>query len=193
MSALTGDLAAAWSKLEGYAARLALVCHLSNWAAGSDATPGPVDQVAVESGISLTEWFKNETRRVYAVLGESDEERVNRELVDLIQSHSGAITPRELMHATRQYRGSIEDAEAALDGLVTAGRGVWEIQQPGPQGGRPARVFRLTASGNGNTTPETPNENEVPLPLPQGNGEIGAPAPGNLLTWLIGNENGSPQ
>ena len=31
---LSGGLSAAWSKLEGYAARLALVVHLTRWAAG---------------------------------------------------------------------------------------------------------------------------------------------------------------
>src|SRR5262249_21903285 len=31
---LTGDMAAAWSKLEEYAARLALVVHFTRWAAG---------------------------------------------------------------------------------------------------------------------------------------------------------------
>ena len=158
LTAMSGDLAAAWSKLEGYAARLALLCHLTDWAAGSDATPGPVDQVAVESGITLTEWFKNETRRVYAVLGEGDEERADRELVDLIRRRGGAITARELQQASRAYP-TAEAAEEALTGLVKSGRGDWEPIPPGRQGGCPARVFRLSAASTVYTTPEIHEEN----------------------------------
>ena len=131
LTALTGDLAAAWSKLEGYAARLALVCHLTDWAAGSDATPGPVDQAAVESGIALTEWFKNETRRVYAVLGEGDEERADRELVDLIRRRGGAITARELQQASRAYP-TAECRRRSLDGAGEVWAGRLGVDSPDP-------------------------------------------------------------
>jgi len=158
LTALTGDLAAAWSKLEGYAARLALVCHLTDWAAGNDLTPGPVDQVAVESGVRLVEWFKNETRRVYAVLTEGDEERADRELVDLIRRRGGAITARELQQASRAYP-TAESADEALTGLVKSKRGEWEPILPDASGGRPARVFRLSTVSTVYTTPEIPEEN----------------------------------
>ena len=158
LTALTGDLAAAWSKLEGYAARLALVCHLTDWAVGSDATPGPVDQAAVESGIALTEWFKNETRRVYAVLGEGDDERADRELVDLIRRRGGTITVRALQQASRAYQ-TADTAEEALTALVKSGWGDWEPTPATPQGGRPAHAFRLSTASTVYTTLETPEEN----------------------------------
>src|SRR5262249_43632546 len=78
---LTGDLAAAWSKLEGYAARLALVVHLARWAGAAlgGEQPGDVDAKAIASGIALSRWFGQETQRVYAALSESEEEKEQRE------------------------------------------------------------------------------------------------------------------
>ena len=43
-AALMGDLAAAWSKLEGYAARIALVIHLTRWAGGETVDPNTIDR-----------------------------------------------------------------------------------------------------------------------------------------------------
>mgnify|MGYP005852013251 CR=1 FL=1 len=66
---LAGDLSAAWSKLEGYAARLALVVHLVRWAAG-DSTLTSADEVdadSVAAGVKLSRWFGNEARRAYAI------------------------------------------------------------------------------------------------------------------------------
>ena len=49
-------LAAAWSKLEGYALRLALVHHLTRWASGdaSCAADGPVGIESIEAGIEVS-------------------------------------------------------------------------------------------------------------------------------------------
>ena len=70
---LTGDLSAAWSKLEEYAARLALVVHFVRWAARDPMLTNAniVDAESMAGGIALAGWFKHEARRVYALLGES--------------------------------------------------------------------------------------------------------------------------
>ena len=80
-ASLTGDLAAAWSKLEETAARLALIIHCVKAAQAvppakpwlSDAAAlqpaNEVDGDSMRAAIRLTEWFKHETQRVYAVLG----------------------------------------------------------------------------------------------------------------------------
>ena len=70
---LSGDLSAAWSTLEGYAARPALVVHLTRCAA-CDATladPSQVDEASIAVGIALASWFGAEARRVYAILAET--------------------------------------------------------------------------------------------------------------------------
>src|SRR5690606_31005200 len=60
---LEGDLSAAWSKLEGYAARLALVVHCIRQAAGEAVDPWQCDEVSMQAGIALAKWFGNETKR----------------------------------------------------------------------------------------------------------------------------------
>jgi hypothetical protein len=67
---LPGSLAAAWSKLEGIALRLALVIHYAEWAAGNEfEEPEFVSLDSVERGIELCRWFGREAERVYAQLG----------------------------------------------------------------------------------------------------------------------------
>jgi hypothetical protein len=168
MASMRGDLAAAWSKLEGYAARFALLVHLVRLASGEPALSG-VDEQSVAAGVALARWFADEAARVYAVIGgdvETPEAREQRELVRIIQAHGGEITTRELMHASRRYRASVEEAEAALGRLVVAERAAVYIDSHSKGGGRPVDIYTLVDSGNGNTTSENAEETAVVLPLP---------------------------
>lgn len=152
---LSGDLSAAWSKLEGYAARLALVVHLTRWAAG-DATlrdASRVDEASIAAGVVLARWFGDEARRVYAILSESDDDRETRRLVEWIERKGGTVTARDLTHGVRAYRGDPDAAERALSAMVEAGIGRWEADAHGPKGGRPAQRFRLVSTV---TVTETP-------------------------------------
>src|SRR5690606_19005964 len=62
-ASLSGDLAAAWSKLEQIPARLALVLHCIKQAAGEPVDPNTVDVDTMRDAIRLTDWFKSETLR----------------------------------------------------------------------------------------------------------------------------------
>jgi hypothetical protein len=152
---LTGDLSAAWSKLEGYAARLALVIHFTRWATADPtlADPSAVDAESVEAGIRLSRWFGHEARRVYAMLDESDEDRARRKLIELIQRKGGSVAPRDLLRSSSRYR-TADDAEAALEDLAKAGYGVWQVDDHDGGRGRPARRFVLfdTPDVDTNTT-----------------------------------------
>ncbi len=141
---LTGELSAAWSKLEGYAARLALVVHCVRWAANDPtlADPDAMDEMSIGAGVRLSRWFGNEARRVYAMLSESDGQRERRRLVELIGRKGGELTARELQQSSRHYT-TADAAEKALDELVKAGFGSWQEQEPTAKGGRPTRVFQL--------------------------------------------------
>ncbi len=152
---LSGDLSAAWSKLEGYAARLALVVHLTRWAAGDTTLrdPARVDEASIAAGVVLARWFGDEARRVYAILSESDDDRETRRLVEWIERKGGTVTARDLTHGVRAYRGDPDAAERALSALVEAGIGRWEADAHGPKGGRPAQRFRLVCTV---TVTETP-------------------------------------
>ncbi len=186
---LSGDEAAAWSKLEGYAARLALVVHLTRWAAGTTKNPAgasgspmhraaqpaagfgrsvsaeapPIDADSITAGVVLARWFGDEARRVYAILGESDEGRESRRLVELIQRRGGDVSGRELVQACRAFH-TVADAEGALSALVHAGAGSWRTPEQRGRGGPKARrfvlapvfgvnVYRNATDGAGNANP----------------------------------------
>lgn len=139
---LTGDLAAAWSKLEEYAARLALVIHYLRWAAWQVEDEFRLDLDSMTAGIALANWFKREAERVYAMLGETDDARDYRRLVDWIESKGGSVTCREVQRGCRWLRDSGQ-AEAALEALVKARRGTW-VLSPLARPGQPTRHFHLS-------------------------------------------------
>lgn len=158
--ALVGDEAAAWSKLEGYGARLSLVIHLIRCAA-DDATVerhDAVDVASVSAAVKLVRWFGCEARRIYSMFHEADDDRGRRQLADLIRARGGRITARDLMRGTRDYPNAA-DAESALSNLAEHGFGRWEYIDTTDHGGRPTRQFRLTDGGAADTTPANPGEN----------------------------------
>lgn len=152
-SELSGDLAAAWSKLEETAARLALVIHCVRDVTGvpTSTCPTLLDEASMLSAIRLAEWFKRETRRVYSLLSESDDERLQRELLEWIDRKGGVVTAREVQQGHRRIT-SATDAEAALEELVKRGDGAWQASEQG-RAGRPARRF---VSATASTVYETP-------------------------------------
>jgi hypothetical protein len=141
---LDDDLSACWSKLEGYAARLALIHHLVRVAAQDPMiiNPDTVDDTSVTAGIALSHWFGAEARRVYQMLGQDEQDQAVQEVAELVRRLGGRATPRRLQQHSRKYPQA-EIAENALQMLVNRGFGHWETPAPGPQGGRPAGVFVL--------------------------------------------------
>ncbi len=143
---LAGDLAAAWSKLEETAGRLALIVHETRQAAGEHVVPDEIDAGSMAAAIELTDWFKYETRRVYALLAESEIDRALRQADDRLAafavSHGGSVAVREVIAGVRSIANA-EAAERALQRLVDAGRGLWIDKPTSDQGGRPGRLFVL--------------------------------------------------
>jgi hypothetical protein len=135
------------------------VVHLTRWAAG-DATlrdPARVDEASIAAGVVLARWFGDEARRVYAILGESDEGRASRRLVEWIARKGGTVTVRDLTRGPCEYRGDPERAAKALDELVAAGVAVWVHDDHGPNWGRPAdRVWLVSRRGDTGDGDETP-------------------------------------
>ena len=159
-ASLSGREAALWSKLEGTAPRLALVIHLIRCAAG-DANPNAIDEASMTVAVSLAEWFGQEATRIYGMLSETDEERDQRRLVDLIERKGGSVTARELMRSSNQWsKRTADETEQALDALVKSGCGNWEQVSHDAQG-RPTRRFRLSTSIDTDTIP--PNSGKTPI------------------------------
>jgi hypothetical protein len=141
---VSGDLAAAFSKLEGYAARFALLIHFVRWAARDPtlAYPEQIDERSVGIAVTLAHWFAYETRRIYQTFGESERARERRELVDFLKSRGGEITPRELTQGSRKYQ-PVAVAHEALQELVNRGLGEWTERESDETGGRPSKRFQL--------------------------------------------------
>lgn len=151
---LDGPLAAAWAKLEAYAARLSLVLELATWAATGEPElgPGVVRGDAMRKAITLTEWFGNEARRAYAAFSETEAEKDQRELLAWLQRRGGTATAREVQQGVWRFHGDGDGAEKALSELVKAGMGEWHEVKKAT--GRPTHRFTLTAS----TKPEKTQE-----------------------------------
>ncbi len=158
-----GDLAAAWSKLEAYAARLALVLHCV-----ADGEALEVRAETMGAALRLVDWFKNETRRIYAILGENDGERTLRQLAEWIDRKGGIVTAREVQQGRREYP-TAHSAEAALQALVDAGFGKWRLDDHHGGPGRPVRRFILATTSRMNRMPEFLADSEDSVDVDSGN------------------------
>ena len=161
---LTGEDAAAWSKLEGYAARLAMVIHLTRDAARdpSIADHLRIDMASLAAAVALVRWFGAEAARVYSAFSESPRDAETRRLVEWIERKGGAVTTRDLVRGPKPYRNDHERAALALAGLVESGIGRWEVDPGVPKGGRPTDRFMLLRACDTRDSDETPRIPVVP-------------------------------
>lgn len=128
MIELDDDLASAWSKLEGYAARLALVHALSHTVTLSHGHTQMKEEVGLESmeaGIGLALWFSREAQRVYTLFAETPEERDVRMVAELSKRNGGQLTIRQLQRSNQRRFRSSKDAESLLSKMVDMGHGSW--------------------------------------------------------------------
>ena len=138
-SAVDGDerTEAAWNKLSGYAARLALIGQL---AANPNATT--VTGEVMRAACDLARWFGAEAVRIYASMAETAEQRETRKLVKFIRSHGSLVSVRDVTHKNWAFRNQPDKAEQALNALVKQGPGQWLDIKPEGRG-RPTRKFQL--------------------------------------------------
>jgi hypothetical protein len=156
-ASLTGSEAALWSKLEGTTPRLALIIHLVRTAA-ADATLDTLDAVDASSltaAITLARWFGHEGRRIYGVLGESDEQHEQRRLIEWIEARDGRASVRDVQRGCT-WLAEPGKAEAALAKLFNDGCGRWQPVRPTGNGGRPTREFVLHSSSTFDETSSVP-------------------------------------
>jgi len=154
-SSLDEHLSSTWSKLECYCARFMLIVHCTRWAAGDAGVKEfEVDVETVNRAVTLTQWFCHESKRVHALLTETDRESEQRELLEWIQRQGGRTTSVKLLTNSRRY-GSAAECDRALQAIVDAELGDWSPVSH-PQGGRPTRELILRSVCE---TPATPAEN----------------------------------
>jgi len=140
---LVGDEAAAWSKLEAYAARFALIIHCVRIVLDDPTLKSKraVDRLSIRSGIILARWFGHEVLRVYTMLRETDADRELRQFAEKLKLRGEKITAAELSEIDRRFPTS-SDAEVMLQKLVTHEYGKWENVPTTSKGGRPTWAFR---------------------------------------------------
>jgi len=131
---------AAWNKLSGYAARLALVIQL---AANPHATT--ITGEVMRGACDLARWFGNENVRIYASFSETTEQREQRQLVEFIQSRGGLASVRDVTHYCWAFKGQTDKVEAMFNALVKEDRAKWLEPKEGGRG-QPARKIQLLSS-----------------------------------------------
>jgi Protein of unknown function (DUF3987)/VirE N-terminal domain len=144
---------AAFSKLDGYAARLALVGQLAR-----DPDAGIVTGETMQAACDLARWFGNEAVRVYNGLGKTREALAQQKLAEFIESRGGEATIRDVITYYRPLRNQTEKAEAELYALKAAGFGDWGEVTSTPRGGKPTRRFILRRVCNTQTSTEGKRE-----------------------------------
>jgi hypothetical protein len=142
-----GRFIAAMAKLEGAAARVALVFRLVRWAAEPEARQRRRMSVEAEDmldAIDIVTWCVRETTRVYRNLATSAEADDYRALAEFIQGRGGRITASALNQTRRRGCKTVEEAQRMLTALVVHGYGEWQRKESGKGGGRPTEIFVLT-------------------------------------------------
>jgi hypothetical protein len=165
-AAVEGELAAAFAKLEGFAARFALIHHISSCAALQTDDAIPIEADAIEAGIALARWFAGEARRIYSTLSESTEEREIRALVEFVRAQGGSITVRQLQRSNGRKYPDADTARLALEALVEARLGEWREGPAPARGGHRGGCFVLcpthdtsdTRSGGPDTEEDSPSD-----------------------------------
>jgi len=138
----TGEVAAALAKIEGGAARLALIHHVVTHIGRGEDDAAEVAAESMEAGIAMARWFAAEAVRVYGMLHETPAQRDCRAVVELMRARGGRITVRELCRANNRRFPTADTAQAALRDLVASGRAKHQITAQ-PSGGHPLGVWEL--------------------------------------------------
>ncbi len=149
---MTGDLAAEWSKLEEIPFRFAVIFHCVECVTSGKMTER-VNLETIENAIELTEWFKNESLRVYRLfdsegdLQESPQQQLQKRLINFVRRKGCQVSVRDVQQGIKSI-ASANDSEIALNDLVSNGVGEWvNTQTENP--GRPARIFQLFTRSTG--------------------------------------------
>jgi len=143
--ALADLLRGPYAKLEGYAARLALILQLCRLVAG-EADHDAVDARSVTAATALIEYFKAHMNRVYTHLWSTRADQRAETAIRWIQAHGGVCTGRDLQRHRVAGLTRASQAEKLLRDLVDLGQG--ELRERRLPSGRTQRVFVVHPHGD---------------------------------------------
>ena len=127
---LDDDLSSAWSKLEAYVPRLALLFTIVEYVEDLPMLE-EIDVKNMQQAIDIVEWFKAEYAYIYEFMDSDEETDSLLELVRLIRSRGGTMSTRELMRASRRYGKTVAETDAWLEALVEQGYARWSREKKG--------------------------------------------------------------
>lgn len=124
---MSGDLAAEWSKLEEIPLRLSLIFHCVESVTSGEMTE-KVSAETMQNAIELTNWFKNESLRVYRLFdsedsGEPAHNQTEQRLIKFIRDQGGMVSVRDTMRGM-SFK-TVDKTERALSELVKKGAAEW--------------------------------------------------------------------
>jgi hypothetical protein len=153
-----GPLRSALAKLEGGCARLALMHHtvLSTL---ENAQTEELSTESMQAAITITRWWRHETRRVYAELRKETDLAGLDPVLKFLAKHPGS-TGAQVAHGVWNYRGRTASAEADLMQLQNRGMVQAEVLPPTAKGGPATMRWRLAGPITITTTPTNTEESE---------------------------------
>ena len=152
----TGALRSALTKLGGGCARLALLHH-EVMVQLRLVHPSELQAASMEAAITITRWWRHETRRIYAELHHGTDLDKLVPLLEFLRKHPGS-TAAEAARGIYRYRGRTADAEGDLLRLQARGQVVQVVVPPGASGGPATTRWRLAAPITITTTPTNTGE-----------------------------------
>jgi len=116
------NLIGPWSKLVGYAARLALVVHLLRYT-HQECTCEQVDAECLARAFRLIDYFKSQARAVYARLHVTQEQTRVQRAIAWIRRHGGRCIPTDLARCNVAGIQRQSEAEVIMRELADRGFG----------------------------------------------------------------------
>src|ERR1019366_7027499 len=115
---------AALSKMRGYVAKFALICHVVDHVDMRGIDNRGVTLDSVQRAIGLVDWFAHEARRIYRMrtkmTSRADQNR--QDLLAFIRRNGGQVTSREVVRQISRF-GNTTAAKAELATLPHNGWG----------------------------------------------------------------------
>jgi hypothetical protein len=129
-----------YAKLEGYAARLALILHVCRLVTGETEAES-VEEQSVTAAIVLVHYFQAHAKRVYARLRSTRVDQRADKAIQWIQAHGNVCTVQDLQrHRVAGLTRALQ-ADKLLRDLVDLGAG--ELRERRLPSGRMQKVFVL--------------------------------------------------
>jgi hypothetical protein len=153
-----GALRSALVKLGGACARLALIDHGVRVQLGL-APAGELQPESMEAAITITRWWRHETRRIYAEMHQQTDQEGLNPLLEFLRRHPDS-TAAEVARGIHRYRGRVQLAEADLMRLEALGRVQRRIVPPSDRGGPATTRWSVAAPITITTTLTKAEESE---------------------------------